>query len=160
MIESTTTVHVDRSAEEVIAYLADGRNETAWRYDVVASELTRGEAGAAGAVYAQRMKPGRREIEGGLEVLRVEPGERVDWRSTETRPFAFSGSYACRATERGSEVTIHAGLRASGPLRVAEPLMRGTMRKIGRRYADGLKAALESSVPSDRVPMDRREARA
>ena len=147
MIESSTTVHVDRPADEVIAFLADGRNETAWRYDVVASELTRGEPGAAGAVYAQRMRPGRREIEGGLEVLRVEPGERVEWRSTETRPFAFSGSYAARPVEGGSEVTIHAQLRAAGPLRLAEPLMRRMMRKVGRRYADGLKAALERREP-------------
>ncbi len=40
-------------------------------------------------------------------------------------------------------MTIHAELRAAGPLRLAEPLMRRTMRQVGRRYADGLKAALE-----------------
>ena len=148
MIASSTTVRVDRPAQEVIAFLADGRNETAWRYDVVSSELVRGEPGAAGAVYAQRMKPGRREIEGGLEVLHVAPGERVEWRSTETRPFAFSGSYAARPADGGSEVTILAQLRAAGPLRLAEPLMRGMMRKVGRRYADGLKAALEQRSPA------------
>ncbi len=148
MIESSTTVRVNRPAEEVIAFLADGRNETAWRYDVVASELTRGEPGAAGAVYAQRMRPGRREIEGGLEILRVEPGEHVEWRSTETRPFAFAGTYAALPAGDGSEVTIRAELRAAGPLRLAEPLMRGTMRKVGRRYADGLKAALEARAPA------------
>lgn len=129
MIESTTTVDVQRPAEEVIAYLADGRNETAWRYDVVASELVRGEPGEPGAVYAQRMKPGRREIRGGLEVLGVDPGQRVTWRSTETRPFAFSGHYAARPRGAGSEVAIHAELRAAGPLRLLEPLMRSTMRE-------------------------------
>ena len=143
MIESSTTVHVDRPAEEVIAFLADGRNETAWRYDVVSSELVRGDPGAAGAVYAQRLRPGRREMGGGLEVLRVEPGKRVEWRSTETVPFAFSGFYGCRPARTGSEVTIHAELRARGPLRLAEPLLRATMRKVGQRYADGLRAALE-----------------
>lgn len=150
MIESSTTVSVDRPIEEVVAYLADGRNETAWRYDVVSSELVRGAPGAAGAVYAQRMKVGRREIDGGLEVLGVDPGQRVSWRSTESRPFAFAGDYACRSAARGTDVTIRAELRAWGPLRLVEPLMRGMMAKVGRGYADGLKAALEQPA-GDRV---------
>ena len=144
MLEHTETIDVDRPPREVYDFLANSENEVRWRKDVVSSELVEGDGGQPGARYKQVMKPRRREVTGTHEIVAVEPGKRVDWRTPPGEgPIDFSGSYAVVPREGGSTVSLHTCVRARGLMRVGERFMKGYLRKLSRRYAEAIKDSLE-----------------
>jgi uncharacterized protein YndB with AHSA1/START domain len=144
MLQHSESIDVDRPPEEVYAFIADSANDVHWRPEVTSSELVAGEPARPGAQYRQVMKPRRREMVGTHEIVAIEPGRRVDWRTPPGEgPLDFSGFYGVEPRNGGSTVTIHTNVRTHGVFRLGEPFMKGYLRKVSRRYTHGLKDALE-----------------
>src|ERR1700754_837250 len=106
MLKHTESIDVNRSPEEVYAFVADSANDVHWRPEVIRSELVAGQAGDPGARYHQVMKPGRRESEGTHEIVSTAPGRRVDWQTPpDEGPLQFSGYYGVEPSGDGSRFT-------------------------------------------------------
>ncbi len=87
--ENETTIN--RSPEDVYAFLADGLNNPAWRSGVQDITLKSGKPGDLGAVYSQTLTgPGGRPIVGDYEITAAEPGRHLvasrSWPALPARP--------------------------------------------------------------------------
>ena len=146
MIEHTEHVDVDRPPGEVYAFLADPTNQVQWRREVKSMELVSGEPRSPGARYRQVMQPGRRESVGTHEIVAVDPPRKIEWRTpADEGPLQFTGYWGVEPRDSGSRVAIHAEVRPRGLWRLGEPFMKWYLRKVSRRYARDLEAALRQA---------------
>jgi uncharacterized protein YndB with AHSA1/START domain len=136
--EVTTHVITPRSPEEAYAYLVDFDNQAEWRFDVLASELTAGEAGRTGARYRQRVKPGRKETVSDVELTEAEPHSRVAFRTVDDGPVTVSGVW--RIEPQGDQTRIDAdiAIQPHGFVKLFEPMMGPSLRKTAARYEAAL----------------------
>lgn len=141
MLSATTSVQAAAPPEAVYGFLADLANDPEWRFDILDSQLVRGSAGEVGAVYRQRAKPGRKEIQTSVEIERAEPHRHIGFR-TLGGPVQVGGLYTITAANRGCAVRCDVTLRAKGVLRLFEPLMAAGMRRTAARYEEDLSGAL------------------
>lgn len=135
-VESTVTT--PRSQADVYAYLADFANQAEWRFDVLASELIAGEAGATGARYRQRVKPGRKEMESEVELTEAEPHRRVGFRTVDDGPVTVSGVWRIEPAGDGTRVDAQIAIQPHGFLKLFEPMMGPSLRKTSARYEAAL----------------------
>jgi Polyketide cyclase / dehydrase and lipid transport len=140
-MEQLAEITVPAAPSAAYAYLADFHNETGWRFDVDSSELQSGEAGTVGAVYAQRVTAGKRQLDNTVTVTGAD-GETVSFTTTSSGPMEVRGSYLVRAEESGSHITITVGLSPHGLSKLLSPLLRGELRRLSDRYSADLSAAL------------------
>jgi uncharacterized protein YndB with AHSA1/START domain len=142
----TSRVVTPRSPEEVYAYLVNFDNQTEWRFDVLASELTAGEAGQVGARYHQRVKQGRKEIDSNVELTEAEPHRRVAFRTVDDGPVTVSGAW--RIEPQGDQTRIDAdvAIQPNGLLKLFEPMMGPSLRKTGARYETALAECVDGKA--------------
>lgn len=133
-----TNVSTSRSPEEVYAYLADFSNQSEWRFDVLESELVEGETGQVGALYRQRIKQGRREMEVKAQVTQAEAPRTVAFRSFESGPVEASGAWTISPRGEGTHVVCDVAIEAKGLLKLFEPFMGPSLRKTAARYEEDL----------------------
>lgn len=104
MPEATNRVSIQRSAEDVFAFVADGLNAQRWRSGVLDIELASGSG--VGAIYRQGVAgPGGRRIAADYEVTAHEPPSRVAFR-TIAGPVRPNGEFLVAAEDDGSTLTF------------------------------------------------------
>ena len=126
----SASVSVNRPAEEVSAFLADLANQPQWHPLVVSAQLSEGTAGAAGAVYDQRMALRGHEVSARAEVTAVEP-RRVTFK-LRGLPLPLSGEYAVVEQGAASEVTVtmDAGMMTRAVGSVLRPALEEGVEKL------------------------------
>ena len=137
MKQVTTHVTTPRSPEEVYAYLVDFDNQTEWRFDVLASELTSGATGQIGARYLQRVKQGRKEVDSDVELTEAEPHRRVAFR-THGGPVTVSGAWRIEPQGDQTRLAADVAIRPHGFVKLFEPMMGPSLRKTAARYEAAL----------------------
>lgn len=142
MKQVQTNVTTSRTPEEVYAYLADFANQAEWRFDVLESELVQGEAGRVGAVYRQKVKQGKRELETRAQLTQADEPRVVAFETVDDNPLQASGAW--NISRRGDEthVVCDVAIEAKGFLKLFEPFMGPGLRKTAARYEQALSERL------------------
>jgi uncharacterized protein YndB with AHSA1/START domain len=134
----TTRVITPRSPEEVYAYLVDFDNQAEWRFDVLASERTGGEAGQTGSRYRQRVKQGRKEMVSEVELTEAVPHTRVAFRTVEDGPVTVSGTWRIEPQGEQTRIDADVAIQPHGFVKLFEPMMGPSLRKTAARYEAAL----------------------
>jgi carbon monoxide dehydrogenase subunit G len=142
MARYVDTVNSPWLPETAFAYMADARNFAEWDPGVRSSTLVRGEQPGPGAAFEVVVKAGPRTMTLTYEIVEWEPPHRLVLRA-ETRAIRSNDTVRVEATDGGSAVTYDAELDLRGVLRLVNPLLGLSFRKIGDRAAAGLRRVLE-----------------
>ena len=127
-------VEIERTADEVAAFMFDWRNDPVWIGGISEARLL-GDGDLAVGARVERVASflGKR-IEYVLEVDEFEPGERLSMHS-EQGPFPMTVSYEVAGAGAGARARVRVGGDASGFYRLAGPLLN---RQAARSIAADL----------------------
>lgn len=137
-----TSERIDRSAEEVFAFVSDIRNDPQWHTDMLGASLVSGDTIAEGTTFTTRFKPFMGLSEGMGTVTVFEPPHRVVIVERMGR-FEPTVILTVEPDEAGARVTRRLEMEPSGLLRVMAPFMGGVMRKQNAGFLANLKRVLE-----------------
>jgi len=116
---------IDRSCDEVFAFLADPENDPQWRSGVL--DLKRVSGDGVGARYAQTVKgPGGRRIAADIEITELTPGKTIGFQ-TVTGPVRPRGRYVLAAAGTGTSVRFELEADVHGLKRLLSPIVQRTM---------------------------------
>jgi len=140
MARIRTEVHIDRSQEEVFAYMTDLHNALEWATELVDvtydGELARGTTGED----IRRM--GRKELRMPWKVTAFEPPHEVTFEYGP--PFPATARFTVERSGRGSVLRCVTELRPRGLWRLLAPAMAIEARKTDRVQFEKVKDILES----------------
>jgi carbon monoxide dehydrogenase subunit G len=143
MAHAENEVRINRTADDVYAFLADGMNNKLWRPAVRDVALASGQAGTKGAVYSQTLTgPGGRPIAGDYEITQALPGKRLDFQVT-AGPAHPNGSFTLEEQEGSTTVRFALDLEPKGLLKLMGPMITKTMESEVAQL-DTLKSVLEA----------------
>lgn len=135
------TVSIERSPDEVFAYLADFENVPAWNYAIVETRKTSEGPVGIGTRYRQvRELP--RPSEETFEITEFEPGTRLSAEGT-FGPFPGRFTYILETIPTGTRLTNIVDLRPSGALRLVGGLATSRLRSAVAANLGELKQLLE-----------------
>ena len=143
MAHAENEVSINRTANDVYAFLADGLNNKLWRPAVKAVALASGEAGNQGAVYSQTIAgPGGRTIAGDYEITAAQPGKRLDFQVI-AGPARPTGSFTLDENNGGTTVRFALDLQPKGFMKLMGSMITKTMEsEVGQ--LGQLKSVLEA----------------
>lgn len=134
---------IERSVEEVFAYIGDQTNAPAWQSGVVeVRRTTEGPIGVGTKHTFVRMFM-RRRLEADNEYITFEPNRRIAFKTT-SGPVRVEASYVFEAVVEGTRVTSTVEMDASGFLSLAEPLIAAGLRREMKAATRVLKDLLEN----------------
>ncbi|UKA63285.1 SRPBCC family protein [Arthrobacter sp. FW306-04-A] len=142
MAHAENEVSINRPANDVYAFLADGLNNKLWRPAVKTVALASGEPGAQGAVYSQTLAgPGGRSIDGDYEIVAAQPGKRLDFQVI-AGPARPTGSFTLDENDGRTTVRFSLDLRPKGFMKLMGSMITKTMEsEVGQ--LGQLKSVLE-----------------
>jgi hypothetical protein len=144
MAHAENEITIDRPANEVYAFLADGLNNTKWRPGVLSIELASGVAGTEGAVYSQTLAgPRGRPIQGDYRITLADPGRVLRFQVI-AGPARPEGSYLLAESQGLTTVRFSLDLTSKGLMKLMDGLITKTMQAEVAQLAN-LKAAVEAS---------------
>lgn len=138
----SNTIEIQRPPDEVFDYLATPENIPHWNYAISTSERSPAGPIRVGTRIRQRRtipRPGEEQ----LAVTELVPGDRLVLVG-DLGPFHGTISYTLEPTPQGTRLVNVAELEASGPLRLAAPLVAGRVRAAVADNLAKLKGILES----------------
>ena len=139
------TVTIDRSAEDVFDFLADGTNNPRWRPGVLEIHAADAIAGV-GASYRQVLRgPGGRQVAGDYRVTTYDRPRSLGFEVT-AGPARPVGTFLIAPTGSGStSVTFRLSATPTGIMRLASRMI-GKQMRAETRNLDNLKAQLENEA--------------
>lgn len=148
MARYVTTVRTSWSPEVAFAYMADLRNFAAWDPGVRRVQQVHGDGAGPGAEFDVTVAGvGRDQV---LRYRTVEFDAPADVMVLASNALLTSEDRVTITAEDGggASVTYDADLRLSGPLRLADPVLRLFFGRIGDRAAAGLRRTLAGAPPT------------
>jgi hypothetical protein len=147
MIRAAKSIDIERSVEDVFAFVGDQTNAVRWQAGIVAvRRLTDGPIGVGSRHTIVRIFMGRR-LTVDNEYVTFEPGRRIAFR-TISGPMPLESTYVVEPAAGGARVTSTIAIDASGFLSLAEPLIAvGLRREMDAAFRE-LKRVLEAPVPA------------
>lgn len=143
MISTSTSVEIDRPAQEVYDFVADFPNNPRWQRGMRACRWTSPPPHGVGATYEQEARFLGKDVRNTFRVTAADPPRRISFESTGgTFPIAVTrtveplGAGRCRFTE-----AVQGDAR--GFYRVAEPVLKMLVKASIKRDFPRLKALLE-----------------
>lgn len=145
MIDVSTSIEIDRSADDVFAFVSEFPNNPRWQRGQVSCRWTSEPPLRVGSTYEQHARFLGRDVVNAFEVIDLEPGRRVRFTST-------GGSFPLTITRTvdplGAERARFTETARGDPgryFRIASPLLRALVARSIRRDFPVLKALLEGS---------------
>ncbi len=144
MIDFTIETGIERPVTEVFAYATDPAKLATWQTNTV-SAVPEGD----GAVrLGSRLRevhraPGGKELESVVEVSEYEPDRVFALRVIEGTPVHLRMTF--EPAERGTMMRFRAHGQLTGPMRLAEPLVRRTLKRQFAGQCARLKQLLEGA---------------
>lgn len=139
---------IDRSVQDVWAFLSDPRNESKWHTDILEIRSADDPEGGAGTawilgapLYVTVQFMGRRAYE--VEVTGLEANRRLQI-TTRSGPIKPIATYLLEPSGEGTRFTRHVDIPLDGPLRFLLPFMRRNTHKRNARFVQNLKGLLET----------------
>ena len=146
MVDTSASIPIARSVEDVFAYVTDVTNDPAWHTDILeAQKVTEGPVGV-GTKWHARFKPSMGISEGDMEVVTFEPN-RIQVMRGEIGPMHPTLTYLLEPSEGGTKFTRHVQIRVSGMMKVMQPMMAMMVPKQNKGFLANLKRVLEEEPP-------------
>ena len=146
MVDTSASIPIARSVEDVFAYVTDVTNDPAWHTDILeAQKVTEGPVGV-GTKWHARFKPSMGISEGDMEVVTFEPN-RIQVMRGEIGPMHPTLTYLLEPSEGGTKFTRHVQIRVSGMMKVMQPMMAMMVPKQNKGFLANLKRVLEAEPP-------------
>lgn len=145
MLHLTQTLTIDLPAEQVWAVLSDHRRDPRWRTGVLEMHREPADDLAVGTVTHEVLRLGGRTYLNDGVVTAVDPGRRLEWRTTQGADAHGARSVAVLGPERCS-VTLELHVEPHGADRLLAPL-------LGRMLARNLRADLHRLAEVAAVPV-------
>jgi uncharacterized protein YndB with AHSA1/START domain len=146
--EITHTVEIDRSPEDVFAYVEDLARHGEWQETVVATTVTPDGPTQVGTRATETRRMGNREQEVTYEVTEHNPPHSFAFKGVDG-PIRPIGRGTVEALDGGSRsrVTIELDFEGHGVGKFMLPLVRSQARKQVPKDQANLKARLETPQP-------------
>ena len=141
MIQHEVSIHLNRSVEQVFAYLIDPNNLRAWQSNLVeTAQLT--EPLRVGTRFREVRRMGPRQAEIQAEITAFEPNKHFATK-TLTKP-QVTVSYSFEPKNNGTQLNYRFIMRTSGIMRLLEPLIASSIKQDTKSDFERLKSVLES----------------
>ena len=144
MVRATTSVEIDRPADDVFEFVAEFTNNPRWQRGMRACRWTSDPPHGVGATYEQEARFLGKDVRNTFRVTDLEPGRRISFESTGgTFPIAVTRTVEPLGPDR-ARFTEDVQGDARGFYRVAEPVLQLLVRASIKRDFPRLKALLET----------------
>ena len=148
MTNVNSTIHINKPAAEVFAFIANPENNPQWQNGMVSCEITSAGPLGIGSTYAQHARFMGRDIVSQFEITRYEPGRLIRGDTVESSfPISFTRIVEPDEDGTGSHVRAIVTGDASGfygaLLRPLTPLMNWMVGRSVRADYRRLKALLD-----------------
>ncbi|WP_375481866.1 SRPBCC family protein [uncultured Mycobacterium sp.] len=145
MPQAEHTVTINRSAEDIFDFLADGENNPKWRPGVLEINAN-GDTTGVGASYRQVLRgPGGRKIDGDYRVTTYDRPKTLGFQVT-AGPVRPVGIFELTPTGSGStSVTFRLSATPTGFMRLMTPMVAKQIRSETSNI-ENLKTQLENPV--------------
>jgi uncharacterized protein YndB with AHSA1/START domain len=146
MIRFTVGIEIARPPEDVFAYATDPTNLGTWQTNTV-SAVAEGDGalGVGTRIREVHRAPGGKELASLVEVSEYEPGCVFALRMLEGQ-LPIHARMTFDSTDLGTRVQFAAHGRTRGAMRLAEPLLRVTLKRQFAGYCATLKHVLEDGA--------------
>ncbi|HEY8639733.1 MAG TPA: SRPBCC family protein [Solirubrobacterales bacterium] len=140
------TVVINRSIEEVFAFLADGENDPKFSPRVLEiGKTTEGQPGV-GTVYASTVKDAGMKTKREFKLTEFDPPTKIRWAEvSKNLVTAAEGGYDLAPSGDGTQVTIFNLLEGHGLGKLIAPLALRSARGGADEFGQAIKAAVEAS---------------
>src|ERR1700737_2408946 len=142
MIQFTVQTEIARPPAEVFAYVTDPTKLATWQTNTVSAIAeTDGPLGIGTRVREVHRAPGGKQLASLVEVSEYEPDRVFALRMLEGA-LPIHARITFEPTELGTRVQLDAYGQPSGPMRLAQPLLRLTLKRQFAGYCATLKEVL------------------
>ena len=150
MIETSTSIEIDRPAADVFAFVSEFPNNPRWQRGQRECRWTSPPPLRVGSTYDQHARFLGRDLVNSFRVIELDPGARVKFTSTAgTFPLTITRTVEPLGDSRVRFTEYVAG-DPRGVYRIAEPLLRRMVKRTIARDFPRLKSLLEGSQPDAR----------
>jgi uncharacterized membrane protein len=144
MVEASTSIEIERPADDVFAFVSDFPNNSRWQRGQRSCRWTSDPPLRVGSTYDQHARFLGRDMVNAFRVIELEPGRRIAFTSTSgTFPLTIIRTVEAIGPRR-SRFTEHVRGEPGGFFRIAEPLLRPLVRATIKRDFPRLKGLLEA----------------
>jgi len=145
MIQFTVETEIARPAAEVFAYLTDPTKLATWQTNTVSAAAEDDQPVGLGTRLREvHRAPGGKQLTSLVEVSEYEP-DRVFALRTLEGALPIHARITLEPTQLGTQLRFRAHGEPSGAMRVAQPLLRLTLKRQFAGYCATLKRVLEYS---------------
>ncbi|MCP3855898.1 MAG: hypothetical protein GY698_14370 [Actinomycetia bacterium] len=141
MITFTNTIRINRPVADVYAYLSDLEHTPEWNWAITNTAKTTAGPVAVGTRYQQTRTSPRPETET-LEITALDVDRHIEVRGT-LAALPARLSYDLHEIDNATELTNTVTLEPHGPLRLAAPVMRISIKHAVADNLDKLKIRLD-----------------
>jgi uncharacterized protein YndB with AHSA1/START domain len=142
MADTSDSIMIDRTVDEVWAYVTDVTNDPAWHTDILeATKTSEGPIGT-GTVWHARFKPAMGISEGDMRVVTFEPNRRQVMKG-DIGPMHPTLTYFLEPSDAGTTFTRHVQISVSGWMKIMSPIMGMMLPKQNKGFLANLKRVLE-----------------
>ena len=143
MVKSAESVEIQRSPEDVFAFVADLRNEPSWHVDIDMVPPDTDAVPVVGKTYPVKFKPFFGMTDGEFTALEVVPGSRIVQRG-KLGGLEPTITYEVSSSGAGARFTRSVDLRPHGLAVVMTPVMAMMVPRRNKVFVENLKRVLES----------------
>jgi uncharacterized membrane protein len=144
VIEVSTSIDIDRPADEVFAFVSEFPNNPRWQSGQRSCEWTSAPPLRVGSTYDQHARFLGKDMTNSFRVVEHDAGRRVTFTSR-SGTFPITVTRSVEPLDGGrSRFTEHVEGEPGGFFRIAEPILRRLVTRSIRRDFPRLKALLES----------------
>lgn len=143
------TVVIERSIEEVFAFLADGENDKKFSARVIEIAKTTDGPPGVGTVYASTVKDAGVKTKREFKLTEFDPPTRIRWTEiSKNLVMAPEGGYDLAPAGDGTQLTVFNVLEGHGLGVLFAGLALRSARKGAPEFAQAIKAAIERQEPA------------
>jgi uncharacterized protein YndB with AHSA1/START domain len=148
MIQFTVGTDIARPPTEVFAYVTDPTKLATWQTNTISAVAEDDQPTGLGTrVREVHRAPGGKQLSSLVEVSEYETDRVFGLRMLEgTLPIHARITF--KPTELGTQVQLDAHGQPTGPIRLAQPLLRLTLKRQFASYCATLKQVLENVPPT------------
>jgi uncharacterized protein YndB with AHSA1/START domain len=145
VIKFTVGTHIDRSPTDVFAYVTDPAKLSTWQTNTISAVVEDDRPFGLGTrVREVHRAPGGKQLASLVEVSEYEPDRVFALRMLEG-VLPIHARMTFELTELGTRVQLDAHGQPSGAMRLAQPLLRLTLKRQFAGYCAALRQVLENA---------------
>jgi uncharacterized membrane protein len=144
VISVDRSIHINKPAADVFAFMSDFANDAKWQADLISSEKTSEGPVGVGTTGLIVQKVMGKEMKNEIEVTTYEAPKRFGAKTT-SGPVDFELTATYEDMGGGTHMTMHMTGEAKGFFKVAEGMLQKEIEKTFDRDFAKLKEILEAS---------------